>query len=137
MYSTEAISKDTIVCDYDGKFTPEKDYTDNSKYSLKYRDENGEGWIIDSKDSKNAKGRYINYSKLHWNLKPLRVLLPRFDNKNIVLFRAMREIGAGEQLTWNYGDDDEIIDKEMKDCVSHCVQCSRSSHRERTSAQTE
>ena len=57
---------------------------------------------IDCSDENGTYGRLINHSALHPNLKPVPKDI-RGIKHPVVIFVAMRDIKAVEELFWNYG----------------------------------
>ena len=65
----------------------------------------------------NIIGKYINHSKIHPNLK-CRLFV---TSKGVidVLFITIRNIVAGEQLIWDYGNSYDGV----QNCVEDCPKC--------------
>ena len=116
------ISKNQVVCNYEGKYLTksvgEQSYlTQGGCYFFKFCFDSKYHYI-DSSEENNTFGRLINHSSIHPNVRPV----PKdiFDNqKPEILFTAIRDITAGEELFWNYGEKANI--DFYKDCF--CELC--------------
>ena len=88
-------------------------------HALLFQLQNGTDHIvIDANEDNGSYGRLINHSKRHPNVKPV----PHKERGNFktILFLAMADIDAGEELLFNYG---EMYHAGIFDCVEGCSKC--------------
>lgn len=74
--------------------------------------------VIDANKDDGSFGRFINHSKKHPNIKP--VTHKENGKVKTVLFIAIIDIKAGEELLFNYGD---MYHEGVFDCVEGCEKC--------------
>ena len=122
VFTCTKISKDQVVCNYEGKYLTksvgEQSYLKQGGcYFFKFCF-NSKYHYIDSSEENNTFGRLLNHFSLHPNVRP--VPSDIFGNQKLeILFTAIRDIRAEEELFWNYGEKANV--DFYKDCF--CELC--------------
>lgn len=101
----KTIQKGCKVCDYQGELINkstavkrEQEYGSDKECYMFYFQRGSKTLCIDATKTEHF-SRYINHSKKFPNLKPVRK-----RRTNIIEFISLREIKAGEELFFDYGD---------------------------------
>ena len=71
-------------------------------YLIKHHIQANRDLAIDATHPESGLGRYANHSKFEPNMKAKVLFL---DEVHVVCFFALRNIIAGEELLWDYGED--------------------------------
>jgi SET domain-containing protein len=109
LYTLDAVKKGAFVIEYIGRKIPTK-YAD--ELTTRYLFEVDEEWTIDGSDRKNV-ARYINHS-----------CDPNCETEIVdgrVIITAIRNIAAGEELSYDYGE--EYFDEFIKPMGCKCESC--------------
>lgn len=109
LFTRAPISRGSLVVEYTGRLLPaEEAYRRGGRYLFEVNSK----WIIDGKGRENI-SRYINHS-----CKPN--CEPRTRGKRVLIY-ALRTIGAGEELSYDYGK--EYFDDLIKPLGCRCDSC--------------
>ncbi len=110
LYTSVPLKKGTYVIEYTGeKITEEEANRRGGKYLFTINSR----WTVDGKDRKNT-ARYINHS-----------CKPNCEaqiKKGRVLIYAIKNISAGEELTFDYGEE-YLNDKDTMPFGCRCAEC--------------
>ncbi len=113
LFAVRPFTKDDYIVTYRGKRIPTKEaHARELRTGAKYMFEINRRWTIDGSSRRNL-GRYLNHS-----CRPNTDA--RLRNGNIV-FVAVRAIGAGEEITYDYGD--EYFELFIKPIGCRCAAC--------------
>ncbi len=63
-------------------------------------------WAVDATNEDSGLGRFANHSRFEPNIKARVVVV---NGVSTVCFFALRGIQSGEELVWNYGEDNKSI----------------------------
>ena len=112
--ATRTILKDSFVCEYAGDLLSKLEGTQRMKgYALEgkgnymfFFQHNNESFCIDATQESSRLGRLINHSRKNANLEPVAL---EFQGKATLVFLAARNIPAGAELLYNYGENDPSV----------------------------
>jgi SET domain-containing protein len=120
MFACEPIRKGRFIARYSGRKIPtEKSDELNNKYLFEINNR----WTIDGASRRNI-ARYINHS-CRPNAEPYFV-------KHVIKIRAIRNIKADEEITYNYGRG--YFDCFIKSVGCKCIACLRKKAKQRAEA---
>ena len=108
--ATRTIPKDSFVCEYAGELLSKLEGTRRMEsYALEAKgnymfffQHNNESFCIDATQESSRLGRLINHSRKNANLQPVAL---EFQGKATLVFLAGRNIPAGAELLYNYGEN--------------------------------
>ena len=115
VFVLNSVERGDIICEYLGTLIsvplsmtkalwPPKveDITPSGNFSFFFQTLDGRGWCIDANNS-SGPGRKINHSKKDPNVKPV-----VFQDNGVprLFFKAFRNIDGGEELRYDYGEED-------------------------------
>ena len=114
IFALDTFKKGDIILEYCGELISEKEglsreqtalnnpytspHTVSYLYFFKAQDKS---WCLDATEETNRKGRLINHSKLHPNVKPKVVI---YNGRPRIVFIATCDITKGQELLFDYGE---------------------------------
>ena len=109
--ATRKIPKDSFVCEYAGELLSKLEGNRRMKMEAKgnymfFFQHNNESFCIDATQESSRLGRLINHSRKDANLRPVAL---EFQGKATLVFLAARNIPAGEELLYNYGENNPSV----------------------------
>jgi len=122
LFAVRPIAKKEYIVGYSGRWISTDEARRRERGGrAKYMFEVNRRWTIDGSSRRNL-GRYLNHS-CRPNAEPV------LRQRKIVLI-ALRPIAAGEEITFDYGD--EYFDLFLKDGGCRCIACTAKSVRRRS-----
>lgn len=104
------IPRGDFICEYKGVLRERSniDANEDESYHLHFMF-NDTWWVIDATEEKESfgLGRLINHSRSSPNIKPKVILI---NGRAHVCFFAIKDILAGSELLYDYGDDEASVD---------------------------
>ena len=109
--ATRTIPKDSFVCEYAGELLSKLEGNRRMKMEAKgnymfFFQHNNESFCIDATQESSRLGRLINHSRKNANLQPVAL---EFQGKATLVFLAARNIPAGAELLYNYGEKNPSV----------------------------
>ena len=125
VFALDTFKKGDILLEYCGELIPEKEGLRREQLALKdqpptstnmlsylyfFKAQN-KSWCLDATEETNRKGRLINHSKLHPNIKP-KVVIQKGTPR--IVFIATCDIHKGHELLFDYGERRrDVIDRNL------------------------
>ena len=107
VFAKDLFRQGDIVAEYKGQFVPFDDFKNRSKeadfsgncffFEFFFNDRK---CAIDAGDENETKGRLINHSKRHPNVKP--IVHTNAKGKPVILFKALKKIDTDQEILYDY-----------------------------------
>lgn len=119
LFAAAPIRKGTLIVAYRGRRIPTRDALERERrYGSRYMFEINSRWTIDGSSRRNL-ARYINHA-----CRPNAEVVLR---KGQLVFRALRDIPAADEITYDYGD--EYFDLFIAPVGCKCASCAAKAKR--------
>jgi cytochrome c553 len=122
VFSIRGDIKDTVLCNYGGVLLTYRAGMEMYKfaafgnYLMQFTFWEKKYFYYHNEETLETYGKLINHSAIHPNCTPK---VFRKEGTPVIVFLALRDISAGEELSYDYGKDYEGVEQ----CLTSCVTC--------------